>query len=220
MVSDGVLLKAETRKELGSKHAEKLRKKGRLPVIIYGHKQEPLAITVDLHDFTEAMHHGQRLLDIEVDDKSEKLLVKDLQYDYLGKKIIHADMVRVDLTEKIKITIPLEFKGVSAGSHQGGLLDEHLDRLEIECTVTQLPESIEVSVKELNIGDNLYARDIRLDSGITLITDPDTLVISCHLPTVKEEAEAEEVEGAEEAAEPEVITESKRDEDEPEQDKK
>ena len=219
MGSDGVVLKAETRTGLGSKHAEKLRKEGHLPVIVYGHKQEPTALTVNLHDFTEAIHHGQRLFDIEVDGKSEKLLVKDLQYDYLGKKITHADMVRVNLTEKIKVAVPLEFKGVSAGSHQGGLLDEHLDRLEIECTVTQMPESIEVSVKELNVGDNLYARDIKLASGITLITDVDTLVISCHLPAVKEEVETEELEGAEETAtEPEVITESKKDEEE--QDKK
>jgi large subunit ribosomal protein L25 len=220
MASDTVLLKAETRKELGSKHAEKLRKEGKLPVIIYGHKQEPVALTLNLHDFTEAMHHGQRLLDIETDGKSEKLLVKDLQYDYLGKKIIHADMVRVSLTEKIKITIPLEFKGVSAGSHQGDLLDEHLDHLEIECTVTQLPGFIEVSVRDLDIGDNLHARDIELAPGITLVTDPEALIVACHLPVVKEVAEVEELEEAEETTEPEVITESKRDEEGEEQDKK
>ena len=220
MESDTVLLKAETRKELGSKHAEKLRKEGKLPVIIYGHKQEPVALTLNLHDFTEAMHHGQRLLDIEVDGKSEKLLVKDLQYDYLGKKIIHADMVRVSLTEKIKVTIPLEFRGVPAGSHHGGLLDEHLDHLEIECTVAQLPESIEVSVRDLNVGDNLHARDINLAPGINLVTDAEALIVACHLPAIKEAVEVEEPEGAEEAAEPEVITESKKEEDEQEKDKK
>ena len=216
MASDEVLLKAESRKELGSKNAEKVRKTGKLPIIVYGHKQEPKAIAVDLHDFTEAMHHGHRLMDVEIDGTSEKLLVKDLQYDYLGKKIIHADMVRVDLTEKIKVTVPLEFKGVSAGSHEGGLLDEHLDRLEIECTVTELPEFIEVSVRELSIGDNLHAGDIKLDAGIKLITNPDTLIIACHLPAVKEAEVTEEAEDLVEPTEPEVITEKKEEQEQKE----
>ena len=218
MVSDAVLLKAEKRKGLGSKNADKLRKEGKLPVIVYGHKQEPVAITVDLHDFTEAMHHGHRLLDVEIDGKSEKLLIKDLQYDYLGKKIIHADMVRVDLTERVKVTVPLEFKGTAAGLHEGGLLDEHLTHLEIECTVTQLPDVIVVSVKDLNIGDNLHAGDIELASGIKLITDPEVLIVACHLPVVREEVETEEV-GEEQAAEPEVITGAKK-EDEQDEDKR
>ena len=212
MTSDAALLKAETRKEFGSKCAEKLREKGKLPVIIYGHKQEPVAITVDLHDFTEKMHHGQRLLSVEFEGKKNEVLVKDLQYDYLGKKIIHADMVRVDLTERVKITVPLEFKGVSAGSQNGGLLDEHLDHLEIECTVTQIPEAITVSVKELDIGDNMHAGDIKLEPGINLITEPKTLIIACHLPTVKEEAVVTEEEDQEQPSEPEVITEKKVDE--------
>jgi len=207
MASDVVLLKAETRKEFGSKCTEKLREKGKLPVIIYGHKQEPLAVTVDLHDFTEKMRHGQRLLSVEIQGKKNEVLVKDLQYDYLGRKIIHADMVRVNLTEKIKVTVPLEFKGISAGSQKGGLLDEHLNRLEIECTVTQMPEAIVVSVKALDIGDNIHAGDIKLAPGIRLITAPETLVVACHLPTVREEVAATAEEG--QPSEPEVITEKK-----------
>ena len=220
MVSDSVLLKAEIRKELGSKHAEKLRKEGKLPVIVYGHKQEPIAITVNLHKFTEAMLHGHRLLDVEIEGKSEKLLLKDRQYDYLGKKTIHADMVRVDLTEKVKITVPLEFKGVSAGSQEGGLLDEHRTYIEIECTVTQMPDVIVVSVKDLNIGDNIHARDIELATGIELITDPEALIVACHLPAAKEAEEGEGIEGeGQAAAEPEVLTGSKKEE-ESEEDKK
>ena len=212
MTSDAALLKAETRKEFGSKCAEKLREKGKLPVIIYGHKQEPVAITVNLHDFTEKMHHGQRLLSVEIQGRKNEVLVKDLQYDYLGKKIIHADMVRVNLTEKVKVTVPLEFKGVSAGSQKGGLLDEHLDHLEIECTVTQIPEAIMVSVKGLDIGDNMHAGDIKLEPGIKLITASETLVVACHLPTVKEEVVVTAEEDEEQPSEPEVITEKKVDE--------
>ena len=211
MTSDAVLLKAETREEFGSRCTEKLREKGKLPVIIYGHKQEPVAVTVNLHEFTEKIHHGQRLLNVEIQGEKNEVLVKDLQYDYLGKKIIHADMVRVNLTEKVKVAVPLEFKGVSAGSQKGGLLDEHLDHLEIECTVTQIPETIVVSVKGLDIGDNLHAGDIELGPGMKLVTAPSTLVIACHLPAVKEEVAATAEEEQEQSSEPEVITEKKVD---------
>ena len=171
MVSKELVLKAETRKELGSKHAAKLRLAGRIPAIIYGHKQKPEAIVFDEHDFTEGLHHGHRLFDVEFGGKTEKLLVKDVQYDYLGKKIIHADLIRVDLSEKVKVEVPLVFKGTAAGVSEGGVLEEHLDHIEVECAVTDIPESIDVSVKNLKIGDSLHVRDIVLPAGVKLVTD-------------------------------------------------
>jgi large subunit ribosomal protein L25 len=216
MVSKELVLKAQIRKELGSKRAAKLRLAGRIPAIIYGHEQKPEAIVLDAHDFAEGLHHGHRLFDVEFDGKREKLLVKDVQYDYLGKKIIHADLIRVDLSEKVKVEVSLAFKGTPAGAHEGGLLEEHLDRVEIECAVTDIPESIDVSVKSLKIGDSLHARDIQLSPEIKLITDPDTLLIACHLPVAVAVAE-ETVEAVEEPTAPEVITERKPKEGEEEQ---
>jgi large subunit ribosomal protein L25 len=208
MASKELVLKAETRKELGSKRAAKLRLSGRIPAIVYGHEQKPEAITLDAHDFAEGIHHGHRLFDVEVDGKREKLLVKDVQYDYLGKKIIHADLIRVDLSEKVKVQVSLVFKGAPAGAQEGGLLEEHLDRIEIECAVTDIPESIDVSVKGLKIGDSLHARDIPLSPEIKLITDPDTLLIACRLPAAAAVEETAEVAAAEPTV-PEVITERK-----------
>ena len=97
MVSNELLLKAEPREHLGSKHSAKLRSQGKVPAVIYGHKQAPESISCDLHEFAEGLHHGHRLFDVEFSGKKEKLLVKDLQYDYLGKKIIHIDFIRVNL---------------------------------------------------------------------------------------------------------------------------
>jgi len=208
MASKELVLKAQVRKELGSKRAAKLRLTGSIPAIIYGHGQKPEAIVLDAHDFAEGLHHGHRLFDVEFDGKKEKLLVKDVQYDYLGKKIIHADLIRVDLSEKVKVQVPLAFKGTPAGAHEGGLLEEHLDRIEIECAVTDIPESIDVSVKGLKIGDSLHARDVQLPPEIKLITDPTALLIACRLPVaaVAEEATAE---AAAEPTAPEVLTERK-----------
>lgn len=209
MASKEFILKARARNELGSKRAAKLRQAGSIPAIIYGHGQKPQAITLDQHDFTEGIHHGRRLFDVELDGKKEKLLVKDVQYDYLGRKIIHADLIRVDLSEKVKVQVPLAFKGTPAGASEGGLLEEHLDHIEIECAVTDIPESIDVSVKGLKVGDSLHARDVVLPPGIKLITAEDVLLIACHLPAAPVEEPVAAAPGVEEPTSPEVITERK-----------
>ncbi|MGD0784680.1 MAG: 50S ribosomal protein L25 [Sedimentisphaerales bacterium] len=209
MVSkEELILKAQTRQERGKKRSVKLRKDGKIPAIIYGHKQEPQAVALNEHDFTEIIHHGKRLLDVEIDGKAEKLLIKDVQYDYLGKRIIHTDLIRVDLSEKVKVQVPLVFKGIPAGASEGGVLEEHLAQLEVECTVTEIPKAIDVLVKAMKIDDSIYARDIVLPTGVKLVTGPEVLVIACHVPLVIEPVVAE-VAAVEEPTSPEVITERK-----------
>ena len=208
MVSKELILKAEIRKELGKKQAAKLRKQGKIPAIVYGHKQEPQAIALDAHDFAEGIHHGLRLLDIEISGKTEKLLIKEVQHDYLGSTIIHADLIRVDLSEKVKVQVPLVFKGIPAGANEGGILEEHLSQLEVECTVTEIPETIDIVVKALKIDDVLHARDIVLPAGVKLVTGPEVLVVACHKPIVIV-APVEEAMAVAEPTSPEVITERK-----------
>lgn len=208
MVSKELTLKASLRKESGSKDSARLRAGGQIPAIIYGHGQNPESIAINRHEFTEAVHHGHRLFEVDVEGKAEKLLVKDVQYDYLGKYIIHADMIRVDLTEKVAVEVPIVLKGVAKGTVEGGLIESHLGTLEIECLVTVIPESLEVSVKELEIGDSIHAGDITLAAGFKLITDPESLIVGCQPPKVATEEETEGTEAAE-AASPEVITERK-----------
>ncbi len=203
-MSNTVVLKAELRKQVGSKHTARVRAAGKLPVIVYGHKKEPTAISVNAHDFVKMLHHGHRLFDVEMDGGKETLLLKDIQYDHLGKDIIHVDLVRVDLTEAVKVTVPLELRGISKGSHESGIIDEHLDHLEIECKVTEIPEHIVVMIKDIGIGDTLHAGDIELPAGAALVTAADALVLTCHLVAAAkstEELEEEMPTG------PEVITE-------------
>ena len=207
MISKEAVLKAQARKELGSKRSAKLRLTGKVPAIIYGHGQKPQAIVLDAHDFAEGIHHGHRLFDVDLDGRKEKLLVKDVQYDYLGRSISHADLIRVDLSEKVKVQVLLVFKGAPIGAQEGGLLEEHLDRIEVECAVTDIPASIDISVKGLKVNDSIHARDIGLPAGLKLITPSDSLVIACRLPAAQVEEAA--VPGVEEPTAPEVITERK-----------
>ncbi|MHC4720879.1 MAG: 50S ribosomal protein L25 [Planctomycetota bacterium] len=188
-----LLLKAEIREHTGSKDAVRLRGRGRIPAIVYGHKEEPVAISLDAHNLVEGL-------------KKEKMIVKDLQYDYLGRDIIHADLMRVDVTETVKVAVSIELKGTAKGTHEGGIIEEHADHLEVECKVTDIPESIIVWVKEVGVGDTLHAGDVELPSGVKLVSDPSMLLVTCSLVAAAKTTEEleEEVPAA-----PEVIGEVK-----------
>ena len=211
-----LLLKAEIREHTGSKEGRRIRKQGRLPAIMYGHKQEPVAISLDEHNFVEGLHHGHRLMDIQIGKKKEKAIVKDLQYDYLGKNIIHADLMRVDVKESIKVDIPIELKGAAQDTHEGGIVEAHVSHLEIECKVTDIPEVILIPVKEMKVGDVIHAKDIKLPDGVKLVGQPDAIVVTCHvIVAAKTAEEAEE----EEPTAPEVIGEVKESEETEEEEK-
>jgi large subunit ribosomal protein L25 len=206
-----LVLKAEIREQTGTKAVHKVRKQGKIPAIVYGHKEQPIAISLDEHNFVEGLHHGHRLVDIQIGKKKEKTIVKALQYDYSGKNIIHADLMRVDVTEVIKVTVPIELKGTAQGTHEGGIIEEHTDHLEIECKATEIPESIVVSIKEIQVGDVLHAGDIALPDGVKLVSPPETLLVTCHLVAAAKTTEQVEEEMP---ATPEIIGEEKEPEEE------
>lgn len=212
-----LVLKAEVREQAGSKHAAKLRRQGRIPAVVYGHKQETVAISLDAHNLLEGLHHGHRLMEVQIGKKGEKAIIKDLQYDYLGKDIIHVDLMRVDVTERVKVTVPIELKGTAKGMHEGGVVQEHTDHLEIECRVTDIPESIVVLVKEIGVGDTLHAGDIELPERVELVSAPEVLLVTCSLVAAAKSAEELE---AEVPVAPEVIGQVEETEGEPEEKEK
>ncbi|MHC4705793.1 MAG: 50S ribosomal protein L25 [Planctomycetota bacterium] len=202
-----LLLKAEVREHTGSKDAARVRKSGRIPAVVYGHKKEPVAISLDAHSLVEGLHHGHRLMDVQIGRKREKVLVKDLQYDHLGRDVIHVDLMRVDVEEMVKVNVPIELKGTAKGTHSGGIIEEHTDHLEVECKVTDIPESIVVSVKEIDVGDSLHASDIEIPDGVKLMSDPSTVMVTCSLVAAAKTTEELEEEAP---VAPEVITEAKK----------
>jgi large subunit ribosomal protein L25 len=212
-MSDKKVLKAEIRQSTGTSKTVALRRAGMMPAVVYGHKKEAVSIAVNAHEFVTALHHGHRIFEVDLGGTTETVLVKDAQYDHLGRDMIHADLVRVDLQEKVTVTVPLELKGTSAGSHEGAIIDEHLDHLEIECTVASIPSHIEFSIKEVHVGDSVHASDVELPAGMVLKTSADALILTCHLVAAAVSAEDEAVhEGEEAPASPEVITEKAQEE--------
>jgi large subunit ribosomal protein L25 len=208
---EALSLQAEPREQAGSKAAATVRRNGRIPAIVYGHKQASIAISLNAHDFVEGLRHGHRLLDVTINGSPEKMIIKELQYDHLGRTILHADLMRVDVTERITVEVPIELKGVAKGTQEGGVLESHTDHLEVECLAIDIPESIVVSVKELDVGQSIFTRDVKLPEGVKLMSLPDIIVATCRVLT---EAKTTEQIEAETPAAPEVIRERAAEEEE------
>lgn len=201
---ESLVLKAERRTNTGTQVSRRLRAAGQVPAIIYGHKQEAIAVAVSYHDLALEVQHHHRLLDVELDGKAEKFLLKEVQYDHLGEHIIHADLTRVKLGERVQVAVTVELRGVPVGAAEGGVLDQMRAEVEVECPVVSIPEVIRVSVVHLNVGDTLTAGELEMPEGAKLVTEAETPLAM--LRVVAEEVE--EVETAEgEEAQPEVISE-------------
>ncbi len=197
------VLKATNRDDLGTRKSRRLRKAGKIPAIIYGHKKDAVAVTLEKHDIELVVLHGQRMIEIDLDGRTENVLLKDVQYDTFGQHVLHVDLTRVNLDERVQVTVPIVLRGTPAGAKEDGVLNQITSELSIECVVTSIPEDIRASVAELNVGDSLLVKDLSLPEGATVLDDPETTV--CTVTIIAEEVE--EVEVAEGAAEPEVIGE-------------
>lgn len=202
-------LKGEMRKAAGSRAAQRLRRSGKLPGIVYGHEKDPLPITLDEHEVDLLLHHGTHLINLEIGGQAQACLFKDTQYDHLGLKLVHVDLTRVDLTDRVQVRVEIEFRGTAKGVGEGGVFTSVLKDLEVECLVTDIPEKIRVEVGDLALDQVLYVKDVKLGSGVTVLNDPESVVAMVRLPVAEAEAPVAEV-GAEAAsAEPEVIAKGK-----------
>ena len=214
-MSDTVVLKASVREQSGTRNSVVLRKQGKLPAVVYGHKKESVSIVLDSREFLDSLHHGNRIFEVDLAGAKDTLLVKDIQYDYLGDTVIHADLMRVNLSERVKVEVMIKLIGTAVGTHMGGIVEEIMNRIEVECAVSEIPEFLPVDIKGLELDKTLRASEISLPAGFALVTDPNAGVVGCHesKAVLAEEDDAEGEEVAEGAAEPEVITEKKEEED-------
>lgn len=192
---------AKPRSELGSKANRRLRGAGLLPGVIYGHKEAIIPVTLPRKEVVGHLTRGAHLFDLNLDGKSEKVLVKEVQYDHLGDQVIHVDFARVSLDEKVKVSVPVELRGTPRGEADGGVLQQIIKALEVECLVTEIPDMIRHNVAEMALNDVLHIKDIKLPEGVKVLQDGDLIVA-----TVKEILEQVAATPAEEGeAEPEVI---------------
>ena len=208
-----VLLQTENREGRGTRRSEKLRKLGKVPAVVYGHKEKTLSVSVGHDVLLSAVRHGARIVDVQLDGKVEKAQIMELQWDYLGKDVLHVDFKRVSADERITITVPVELKGIAPGIAAGGLLDQPLHTLRIECPVLSVPDTIRVNINELGIDSAIHVRDLKLPEGVKVLDEGDAIVVQVKTPAADADADGEGT------AEPEIITARKKADDEAEEKK-
>ena len=197
------LLKASGRRQAGTHKARALRKQGLIPGVIYGHGRKTQPITMSEHDVEFAVFHGERLLEIELDGKKENVLIKEVQYDTFGQEVIHVDLARVRLDERVEVTVPIVLRGTPAGVSENGVLQQAANEVTLDCLVSQIPEEISLQVTELQVGEARYMRDLPLPEESKLVSDGEAMV--CSIVVLAEEEALPEAEVA--AAEPQIIGE-------------
>ena len=183
-------LEGQARQAHGSRAAERLRRQDKVPGVVYGHRQEPQNVTVAARDLENLIEHGSHVIELSIDGSPHSVLIKDVQFDPIGISPIHVDFMRVDLNERVTVSVPLEFRGTPVGTHAGGLFEEHLVDLEVETQVLQIPDSIRVNIADLGVGDVLHARDISLPPDVGAITAPEAIVCNVRAKATAEAVEA------------------------------
>src|SRR5436190_21246605 len=210
-----VKLKAEPRTNVGRSAVRQLRARGLIPAVIYGGKDKPQPLQVAARDINTLMSHASGenvLVELEItgDGSTRTALVQEVQHSPVGDDIRHVDFHAISMDQMIQAEVPLEPTGTSVGVKTfGGLLEQSLRALAIECLPGDLPDRVTVDVSHLNIGDSIHVRDIQLPSVVSAKAQPDLTVFSVLAPVAEEQAAAAQAQLA--AAGPEVITEKTAD---------
>ena len=208
------VLNVVTRTGLGKGAVKRLRAEGNVPAVIYGHGAPAKALYFSAADWEVLQKFELNLLSLKEGDNEMLALIKEVQNDFIRGKVKHVDFLEVRRDEKIHATVVVHpGHEAPAGAAQGGMLEQDIHELEVECLPDALPESLEVSVAGLGLGAALHVSEIPLPEGLRILNDPELVVFHVVDPsTIVEEEPAEAAPAAEgeEPAEPEVIGEKER----------
>lgn len=208
-------LQAERREKKGSRYAKRERGAGKLPCVLYGQGKDPAHLNLDHKEALRFFESGERVFNIELAEESKKqtVLLKDLQFDYLGTNVVHCDLMRVNLDDVVEANVHLHLVGDAKGlKAAGAVLVQKMNEIPVKCRVSDIPDEIRLSIAELGADQHMTAGEIELPAGLTLDCDPETVVvlISVKAETEDDGTEAEAI--GSEGSQPEVIK-SKKDDD-------
>lgn len=199
-MSTATKVSAQKREKSGSAHCNRLRLQGIVPANVYGHGQEPLKISVHADTARPLVMSGHKVVDLEIDGKTEKALLRDVQWDTFSKHLIHMDFLRIDATQRIVMDVPIHLKGTAPGTLTGGVLEQPLHALHVDCLAIEVPDEIAVRINTLEIGQSIHVRDLTdLPKSLKIKNPGDSVIVHCVMP------QAEEAAPAAAAAEPEVV---------------
>ncbi|MEQ9518075.1 MAG: 50S ribosomal protein L25/general stress protein Ctc [Parvibaculum sp.] len=203
-MADIIQLTAQARDRAGKGVARALRREGRVPAVIYGDKKTPDLISVDYHKINNLWNKGaftSHLLDVEVDGKVQRVIPRDVQLDPVKDFVQHVDFLRIAKGSTIVVEVQVHFfnEEASPGIKRGGALNVVRHEVELSCPADAIPESIDVDLTGVDVGDSVHISAVKLPAGVTpTITDRDFTLATIIAPKVADET----AEAAEEAKEP------------------
>ena len=188
-------LNVDIRKEHGTSAARRTRLQNKVPAVVYHSGVEAIPLSVDKVSLNKALRTGQMIFEVNVEDKNQFVLVKEVQYHPVTDEIIHIDFQKVKEDEKISLEVAVRSSGEAQGVKLGGLLVQMLNSVTIKCKPAEIPEFLEIDVTDMEMNTNLFVKDITLPEDVEMLTADDIAVVSVQEP--KEEKEEEVVEESE-----------------------
>jgi large subunit ribosomal protein L25 len=210
-----VKLNAQLRTETGKGAARTIRREGRVPAIVYGHGEENRSLTVDaleLEKLISSISVENTLIDLKIEGvrKATPALIREIQFHPVRSQVLHLDLYQVHAGEKIHLEVPIRLHGAPIGVREdGGVLQEILREIHVECLPSDIPEAVDIDISELRIGDAVHVSDVTLENS-KILNDPDLVICVVAGPTVAETPETAEGEGE---VEPELIRDKAADAD-------
>ncbi|HEX2718815.1 MAG TPA: 50S ribosomal protein L25/general stress protein Ctc [Gemmatimonadaceae bacterium] len=211
-------LSATARTGAGKGAARALRREGRVPAIVYGHAREAQSLSVptrELEHLLDSIAAGSTVVELNIDGKPSRTLIREIQRHPFRKQILHIDFQELVAGEKITVSIPLVLTGISEGVRlEGGILEQIMREIEVEVDPSNIPNHIDVDVSNLKVGHSIHVNELTIPAGVTVLDDPEAAIALVQVARASVETVAVPEEGAEAAAEPELIRKPKGDEEE------
>ena len=199
-------LNVDIRKEHGTSAARRTRLQNKVPAVVYHSGIEAIPLSVDKISLNKALRTGQMIFEVNVENKDQFVLVKEIQYHPVTDEIIHIDFQKVKEDEKISLEVAVRSSGESQGVKLGGLLVQMLNSVTIKCKPAEIPEFLEIDVTDMEMDTNLFVKDITLPTDVEMLTAEDIAVVSVQEP--KQEKEEEVVEGGAESDEADEVSDA------------
>lgn len=171
-----------------------LRNTGQVPAVVYGYQVENTAVAVDEIEFIKVIREVGRngVIDLELGGKPTKVMVTDYQFDSLKNQITHIDFVAINMKTEVTVDVTIELTGEAKGADEGGIVEQPIFEVQVTATPDNIPESLELDVTELEIGDTLYVSDISTTGNFTVENEEDEALVTVVPPQKEEEPEDEE----------------------------
>ena len=216
-------LPIEIRTGSGASLARELRRNGKIPANYYYSGEANQNLAIDKKAFNHAIHSGQQVFEVDINNETIYIMIKDIQYHSVTEEVMHVDLMRIRRTEKMTFSIPLVLEGDAVGVDEGGIVTQVATTIDVECFPNDVPESITVDISGLEFNSAMAAEEIVLPVDTILVSAENTTIVTCNPPKAEvepEPVEDEEIELAEgeEITDEEITDEDKKSDEKPKKD--